>query len=87
MAAESNTAVSFLIFLFAIFRTHFAAIGLIEAAASRPLSNWILVVCGVGLVRLGKEWLLYVKLPVRLVITPGFHSSPADCPTSHSASV
>ena len=87
MAAESNTAVSFLIFLFAIFCTHFAAIGLIEVAVSRPLSNWILLVCEVGSVRLGKEWLLYVKLPVRLVITPGFHSSLADRPTSHSESV
>ena len=87
VAAESNTAVSFLLFLFAIFLNHFAAIGFTELAASRPLSNWILLSCGVGLVRLGKERLLCVKLPVRLVITPGFHSSPADRPTSHSASV
>ena len=87
MAAESSTAVSFLIFLFAIFRAHFAAILLTEVAATQPLSNWILLSCGVGSVRLGKEWLLYVKLPVRLAITPGFHSLPADRPTSHSASV
>ena len=87
MAAESNTAVPFLLFLFAIFLNHFAAIGLTELAASRPLSDWISLSCGVGSVRLGKERLLYVKLPGRLVITPGFHSLPADRPTSLSASV
>ena len=75
VAAESNTAVLFLLFLFDIFLNHFDAIGFTEFAASRPLSNWILLFCGVGSVRLGEERLLYVKLPVRLVITPGFHSS------------
>ena len=68
MAAESNTAVCFLIFLFASFRFHFAAIrlnvlGTLQLAAQqstalRPLSNWMLLSCGVGLVRLGEKRLL-----------------------------
>ena len=87
VAAESSTAVSFLIFLFAIFRAHFAAMGLTEVAAALSSFALMLLVCGVGSARLGVQWLLYVKLPFRLCITPGIHSSLADRPTSHSESV